>query len=377
MADITIATPADSPTLTSFRNIQFIAAWSEHTAAAINALPLSMDGGASGNPFLVNVATQAKPNRQWPAIVECGAGFVIAWIEFTPGHDANAKLRIFDADTFSPGDEIQVNAAPVDHNQPPALASLSDGGFIVVWADAQADARIRAQRFDRFGNRNGPDFRANTVAGLHRRPIVARLSGGNIVIGWLARVTGPLQARFQIFDATAAAVGSEHVLAGATMAAVTALDTGRFVIAHVRNPGDGEVLDKTIVEVNVFDPTGAAVGGATEVTSEQGILSDWPTLAPLPGGRFLVAWTQGGTAPASALPNVEAKIFSDIQGPLGQIRKLNTTADGVRFSLCAATAAGVDAGATVLAAWGSQDSATPANRGIFGAAIPIPAAGFP
>jgi len=32
----------------------------------------------------------------------------------------------------------------------------------------------------------------------------------------------------------------------------------------VRIPGDGEVLDQTIVEVNVFEPTGAAVGGARQ-----------------------------------------------------------------------------------------------------------------
>jgi hypothetical protein len=378
MADILISASAGAPAITSFRGIQFIAAWSDTTATAINAVPLAMGGGASGSPFLVNVPTQAKPRRQWPAIVECAAGFVIAWIEFTPGSNpvANLKLRIFDADTFSPGDEIQVNTAPVDRNQPPALASLDDGGFIIVWADARADQRIRAQRFDRFGNRNGADFRANTVAGLHRRPIVARLSGGNIVIGWLARVSGPLQSRFQIFDASAAAVGSEHTLAGATMATVTALDNGRFVIAHVRNPGDGEVLDKTIVEVNVFEPTGAAVGGATPVTGAQGILSDWPTLTPLPGGRFLVGWTQGPTAAGDNKPDAMARIFSDKQGPLGQTRTLNTTAAGVRFSLCAATAAGVGEGGTVLAAWESQ-ATDGSGRGLFGTSIPIPSAGFP
>jgi hypothetical protein len=359
MTDITIAASAGAPALTAFRNIQFIAAWSDATASAINALPLAMDGAASGSPFLVNVPTQTKPRREWPAIVECTAGFVIAWIEFTLGDPAgNVKLRIFDADTFSPGDEIQANTAPVDHNQPPALASLS------------------AQRFDRFGNRNGPDFRADTTAGLHRRPIVARLSGGNIVIGWLARSTAPLQARFQIFDATAAPVGGERTLAGATMANVTALDNGRFVIAHVRNPGDGEVLPQTIVAVNVFEPTGAAVGSATPVTGDEGILSDWPTLAPLPGGRFLVGWTQGPTAAGDKKPDVMARIFSDVQGPLGQTRKLNTTGGGVRFSLCAATAAGVGQGGTLLAAWGSQtDDGT--ARGLLGTSLPIPGAGFP
>ena len=127
-----------------------------------------MNGAASGTRFLVNVPTHTNPRRVSPAIVECAAGFVIAWIDFTLGDPTgNVKLRLFDADTFSPGDEIQVNAAPVDHNQPPQLATLSDGGFMIVWADAGADERIRAQRFDRFGNRNGSDFRANTVAGLH------------------------------------------------------------------------------------------------------------------------------------------------------------------------------------------------------------------
>jgi hypothetical protein len=377
MGDILISASAGAPAVTAFRNIQFIAAWSDATASAINAVPLNMDGGAGGNPFLVNVATQTKPRREWPAIVECGAGFVIAWIDFALGDpNGNVKLRLFDADTFSPGDEIQVNVAPVDHNQPPALASLSDGGFVIVWADAQADQRIRAQRFDRSGNRNGPDFHADTTPGLHRRPIVTRLTGGNIVIGWLARITGPLQARFQIFDATAAPVGGEQVLASATMANMTALDDGRFVTAHVRNPGDGEVLDKSIVQVSVFGPTGAAVGSATPVSSEQGILSDWPTLAPLPGGRFLVGWTQGPTAAGDKKPDVMATIFSDVQGPLGQTRKLNTTGGGVRFSLCAATAAGVGQGGRLLAAWESQaDDAT--ARGLFGTSIPIPAAGFP
>jgi hypothetical protein len=378
MADISIGASANAPAITGFRNIQFVAALGDHSATFINAVPLSTRGGASGNQFRVNAPTDVNPTRLWPAIVEFFAGFAIAWIERGPNLGPNVKIRIFDADTFSPGDEIQVNAAPVDSNQPPALARLSDGGFVLVWADARPDQRIRVQRFDRLGGRIGPDFRADSVAGLHRRPVVAGLANGLFVIGWLARrVSQPQQVRFQIFDANAAPVGGEHGLdGGATMAAVTALDTGRFVIAHVRNAADGEVLDKSVVEVNVFEPTGAASGSATEVTGEQSILSDWPTLAPLPGGRFLVAWTQGGTAPAPALPNVKAKIFSDTQGPLGQTSQLNSTTTGMRFSLCAASVSGAGGGGTVYVAWASQDSGV-ADTAVFGTAFPIPNAGFP
>jgi hypothetical protein len=378
MADISIGASANAPAITGFRNIQFVAALGDQSATFINAVPLSTRGGASGNQFRVNAPTDVNPTRLWPGIVEFFAGFAIAWIERGPNLGPNVKIRIFDADTFSPGDEIQVNSAPVDSNQPPALARLSDGGFVLVWADARPDQRIRVQRFDRLGGRIGPDFRADSVAGLHRRPVVAGLANGLFVIGWLARrVSQPQQVRFQIFDANAAPVGGEHGLdGGATMAAVTALDTGRFVIAHVRNAADGEVLDKSVVEVNVFEPTGAASGSATEVTGEQAILSDWPTLAPLPGGRFLVAWTQGGTAPAPALPNVKAKIFSDTQGPLGQTSQLNSTTTGMRFSLCAASVSGAGGGGTVYVAWASQDSGV-ADTAVFGTAFPIPDAGFP
>jgi hypothetical protein len=377
MADITIGALANAPAITAFRNTQFVAAFTDGSSSTINAVPLATGGAPAGNPFRVNAPTDVNPTRQWPAIVEFFAGFAIAWIERGPNLGLNVKLRIFDADTFSPGDEIQVNAAPVDSNQPPALAALGDGGFVVVWADARADERIRAQRFDRFGNRNGADFRANTVAGLHRRPMVACLSDGSIVIGWLARSTAPLQARFQLFDANSAPVGGEHLLdGGATLASVSALDSGRFVIAHVRHPADGEVVSQTIVEVNVFEQTGAASGGAIPVTSEQAIMSSWPTLAPLPGGRFLVAWTQGPAAAGDSQPDVKARVFSDTQGALGQIGALNTTAGGIRFSVCAATALGTGGGAAVYVAWASRAIDAP-DITVFGAAFPDPGAGFP
>src|ERR1043166_7332681 len=54
MADILISASAGAPAITSFRGIQFIAAWSDTTATAINAVPLAMGGGARGSPFLLH-----------------------------------------------------------------------------------------------------------------------------------------------------------------------------------------------------------------------------------------------------------------------------------------------------------------------------------
>ena len=89
------------------------------------------------------------------------------------------------------------------------MARLSDGGFVVVWADKRADERIRAQRFGLEGEKAGPEFRANTVAGLHRVPMAAALTNGNIV-DRLARahIRAACSLHFQIFDASSSPVGA-------------------------------------------------------------------------------------------------------------------------------------------------------------------------
>ena len=78
------------------------------------------------------------------------------------------KLRTFDQDTLS-GPESQVSTAEVEPLIRPAMASLTDGGFVIVWADKRQDERIRAQRFAFEGTKNGPEFRANTIAGSASR----------------------------------------------------------------------------------------------------------------------------------------------------------------------------------------------------------------
>ena len=89
------------------------------------------------------------------------------------------KLRAFDGDTLS-GAEMQVSSAQVEPLTRPAMARLGDGGFVTVWADERADERIRAQRFGLEGEKAGAEFRANTVAGLHRVPMAASLTNDNI-----------------------------------------------------------------------------------------------------------------------------------------------------------------------------------------------------
>ena len=159
---------------------------------------------------------------------------------------------------------------------------------------------------------------------------------------------------------------------------MTALDSGRFVIAHVRSAFDGEAgFDTTVAQASVFEANGAFANIRFAATSASRIQSSWPTLVPLPGGRFLLAWTQVNVDNPAAGTNVMARIFSAGQGPVCQAIQVNTLTGGQRFSQCAAATSG-PAGETAFLAWVDDSNAGPdkSGRAIEGRPRPIPAAGF-
>src|ERR1043166_2034719 len=199
LINTTTAGDQSQPAVCGLQGTQFVVVWEDHSNNTIKGQMFGTNGAKSSSEIQINMPTPPGPRRQLPATVEFASGFVVAWNEQAAGSAATAPtqltLRIFDAATLS-GPEIQVSSSPVEPLIRPALARLTDGNFIVLWADKRADQRIRAQRFDRDGTRIGAEFRANTVAGLHRVPMVACLDRKSVVIAWRARITGPLHIRF-------------------------------------------------------------------------------------------------------------------------------------------------------------------------------------
>jgi hypothetical protein len=207
--------------------------------------------------------------------------------------------------------------------------------------------------------------------------MVAALTNGNFVIAWRARLPGPLLVHLQIFD-TDGPVGAEQTTTlDVTEVAMIALDSGRFVIADVRSALDGEAgFDTTIAQLNVFEANGAFANLHFSATSAGRIRSSWPTLAPLSGGRFLLAWTEVNVDNIAAGTNVMARIFSASQGALGQVIQVNTQTGGQRFSLSAA-ATGNPTVETAFFTW-ADDSNTGSDhsgRAIQGRPLTIPASG--
>ena len=365
----------DQPAVCGLGGTQFVAVWVDRPSGNIRGQLYGVNGARTSGEFAINFPGKVGTKRTLPAIVECDFSFAVTWIEQEGSAAPQLKLRTFDADSLS-GEERQISSAEVEPLIRPALARLPGGAFIVTWADKRANERIRAQRFGADGTKVGAEFRANTVAGLHRVPMVAALTNGNIVIGWRARLPGPLLVHLQLFNA-AGPVGAEITTAlDITDAAMAALDTGRFVITHTRSALDGEAgFDTVIAQSSVFEASGVFANIKIAATTGTRIQSSWPTLVPLSGGRFLLAWTQSGTT-AAAGTNVMARIFS-AKGAIGKAIQVNTLTGGNRFSLAAAATSG-PAGDTAFFAWAddSAKGADKAGRAIEGRVLPIPAAGF-
>ena len=362
----------DQPSVAGFRGTQFVAVWEDNGTDTIKGRLFGVNGAPTSNEFAVNFPGEPGTKRQLPKVAETGQGFAVTWNEQAPGGLFQVKLRTFDQDSLS-GPESQVSTAETERFIRPAMTRLPDGGFAVAWADKREDERIRVQRFGFDGTKIGGEFRANTTPGLHRVPMVASLTNGNLVIGWRARIAGPLHLRMQLFDANGPRGGEQIPNIEITEAAMAPLDSGQFVIAHVRSAADGEPgFETTVTQANIFEANGA-FARRFPATSASRILSSWPMLAPLPGGRFLVAWTEVNVDNVAAGTNVAAGIFSS-QGPLGQVVQVNTLTGGQRFSLSAATASG-PAGDTAFLAW-DDDSRAGAGHAIKGRLLPVPAGGF-
>jgi len=281
----------DQPGVAGLQGTQFITVWRDTSTQDIRGRLFGVNGVASSPEFNIALPQAAGTKRQLPAVIETRFGFAVAWIEQLPGAAPQLKVRAFDADTLS-GEETQASSAEVEPLVRPAMARLADGGFVVVWADKRREERIRAQRYGLDTMKSGAEFGANTIPELHRFPMAAGQPNGNFVIGWRARSAAPLLAHFQMFNPSGGPIGAEQTTTlDVTETAMAQLDTGRFVIAHIRQPFDGETgFETTFPQASLFEANGTPTNLRFVATTLQRIQSSSLAIAPLSGGRFLLAW---------------------------------------------------------------------------------------
>ncbi|MCQ8119922.1 DUF4347 domain-containing protein, partial [Methylomonas rosea] len=144
----------------------------------------------------------------------------------------------------------------------------------------------------------GNDLNVSTTATNDQlAPAVTTLSNGNFVAVWQsAGQDGEASDKNgiygQIYDATGAAVGGEFAITAAgngineISPVVSALDNGRFAVAYLTTPGaNGLDVAYRIVEAN--GTVGSQLIANTTVANDQ----YYPSITTLTDGSFVIAWT--------------------------------------------------------------------------------------
>ena len=186
-------------------------------------------------------------------------GFVVVWFS------NNVYGQLYSSTGAIVGSEFQVNSASLYTNSVAAVAGLSNGGFAVVWGGYEGGG-IYGQMYINEGTAVGSEFQVNTDTYQDSMPTVTALSNGGFVIVWQASY---YNIHGQIYSSTGERVGSE--ISGGTAftdtnPAVAGLNNGDFVVLCLEQYGVGIVYgqvfsNKGTVAGSPFGAVGLAVAG--------------------------------------------------------------------------------------------------------------------
>lgn len=247
--------------------------------------------------------------------------------------------------------EFQANTRSDGHQQSPAVATLPNGNFIVVWQsgpDHDTDGEgIFGQRFDAFGNRLDEEFLVNAgTAGDQSRPTIAAAADGTFVVAWESQGNdaSPQGIVLRRFAADGTPAGADvRVDAGSTgpqsQPAVSLDDVGVATLVWL----DGSDTTERVL-LRRYDPaTGLApvqvvdAGEATEIRA--------PTIALGADRRRIVVWSGS----IDDTTGIFARIFSDDDTPAGGVISVWTSPSELPDLPSAGVAA--DGGGRFIVAW--------------------------
>jgi hypothetical protein len=297
------------------------------------------DRYSAGAEFTAVTSTPGDQNM--PAIGQLASGgYFMAWVDNggdgSDGSGSAIKAQIFDGAGAKVGTELAVNTSVTGGQILPGVAGLPSGGFVIVWEDssglAEAGAGIRGQRFDSAGAKVGGEFSANSItAGNQSAPAVAALASGGFVVTWtdFSNSTpddlGWGDLRGQVYDSSGIQVGGEflvntNTIQGQKDSSVAALPTGGFIVAWSDTYYNNAAVQR-------FDAAGNKVGGELHVSSFTDSI-DPPAIAVLASGGFVVV-----TAQRDGFDDVRAQVFSADGVALGDGFPVNTETVGSQWNM--------------------------------------------
>jgi hypothetical protein len=252
----------------------------------------------------------AEASAQFPLVAGlAGGGFVVIWIDQN-GSGIGIYGQRYDANGMPVGDVFSVRTFTNTNQVAPAVAALTDGGFIVAWQSLDEDGSgfgIYAQRYAADGGFVGPEFRVNTYTDNDQsQPAVAGLVDGGFVVSWTSKgqidndETDALYG--QRFRSSGRPVGGEFLIDevyGSQPASILGLTDGKFVIVW---------SDGNAVYARQFGRGGAPFGGLLQVNTTGAAGNQ--SVAALANGGFVVSWSA-----SNQTNGIAARIFRATEAP--------------------------------------------------------------
>lgn len=186
------------------------------SGTAIRTQAFAPDASNEGGESLVNtVATLGRQEN--PAVTGLTDGrYVAAWDDpgnFPSDDQGVVGARFFQGDGTPDGDGFRLNETTLLSQSDPVLASLPGGGFVGAWEDTgmndvpgEEQTEITTQVFNPDGTRASAETIANdTLAGQQMKPEIATLEDGGYVLVWkdgseTGGDTDETAIRAQVFD---------------------------------------------------------------------------------------------------------------------------------------------------------------------------------
>jgi Ca2+-binding RTX toxin-like protein len=254
------------------------------------------------------VATRSKDS--WVDLTYLPSGrFVMVWVDNDGGlGDANTAIRarLYEADGTPAGEEFRVNTTTQSVQQIPQVASLSSGGFVVVWDDfsgqgGDSGQSVKGQIFSANGAPLGGEFLVNTAtASGQREQAVAGMPDGSFVVVWSdsSRVGGDASewgVKAQRFDAAGGKLGGEFLVntttAGSQFKPVVSVQgDGSFLVAWVDYGLSSGSSSASEIRAQRFNADGSKSGGELLISSPYYWSETSPSLTSLAGGGYVVTW---------------------------------------------------------------------------------------
>ena len=180
-----------NPAVAALHGDRYLAVWASLGADGddygIIGRICSLAGGCAPERIL---NTHARGTQHWPEVAALRGGqHVVTWSsEGQDGDGFGVFARIFGPDGDPSGGEFQVNSRTEGNQWVANVATLSRGGFVVLWMDQGADGDgygISGQLFDPDGTPIGAELRVNVRAeGDQRVRSVTGLRDGRFVVAW-------------------------------------------------------------------------------------------------------------------------------------------------------------------------------------------------